>query len=135
MRASRLEAVALLRRLHRDPELRGRRFELLDRARRAIRRYGLIADEDQVQGYTCPFFEEADGGRCLVHGIGQPLGCVAYRPVGPERCELPLAELADVMGEVGELNRSVFGSVGKALLIPVAVAKAAGLEKSGGGIR
>ncbi len=124
MLATQLEAEALLDRLERDPELAPRRQELLAAVHEAIERFELLDDEDEPRPYTCPFYDASDGGRCLVHGRGQPLGCTVYRPVGATRCDMPASAFEASVERLREIEDEAFGELGPILTIPVAVARA-----------
>jgi len=123
MLATPLEAEALLRRIDTDPALRARRAELIGRVRAAVRQFGLRGRplEGPPRPFTCPFYEEADGGRCLVHGSGQPVGCAAYKPVGVSRCDMPVARFTQAVTRLQELDREGLGRSGEPVEIPLAV--------------
>ena len=75
---TRLEAVAIRETISRTPRLdEAERRAVYERARAAVRRYGLRAAGDTyAQTYSCPLF--APGVGCLVHARAKPAPCVQH---------------------------------------------------------
>jgi hypothetical protein len=116
---TRLEAVAIRETLRRTPRLTdaGQRA-VYDRARRAVKLYGLRAAGDTfAQTYSCPLFEPHVG--CLVHRRAKPAPCIQHACY--ENWEdLPPASLqARVEHRVEQLNREVYGAAWAWLPIPL----------------
>ncbi len=125
MRVSRLEALALARRLS-EPDLAPRVPEILRRAREEIRLRGLCADSDAT--YDCPLL--SGEGRCLVHGPAQPSGCLTFRPVPDGGCDHDLRLFHRHYGKVERLDRRVFGRRSRPLPIPLALVNVLPLHRA-----
>jgi hypothetical protein len=125
MLVTRIEARAIADRLA-EPDLAPRISEIVRRAREETARRGL--DRDPAAKYDCPLLDE--GGRCLVHGPAQPVGCLTFRPVADGGCDHDLPLFRKHIGKVRKADRAAFGKGSDPLPIPVAILKA--LDRAGG---
>lgn len=75
---TRLEAVAIRDILDRTPRLnQHQRRAVYDRARTAVKRYGLSINGDTfAQTYSCPLYDRDAG--CLVHRRAKPAPCIQH---------------------------------------------------------
>jgi Fe-S-cluster containining protein len=121
MLVTRLEAAAIVERLHADPALRARLPAIERRVRETVARHGLTAsDATGRRTYTCPFLDERN--RCTIHGAGQPLGCITFMPRRGGGCDQEVAPFEVALEEIARLNDEVYGADGwRPMLIPVAV--------------
>jgi len=118
MRVSRIEALALARRL-REPDLAPQVPAILARARAEVERRGLTEAADAT--YDCPLLDHED--RCMVHGPAQPAGCMTFKPVSDGGCDhdLPLFHRHNANVEAAE--RKALGKRYTPLPIPLALVK------------
>lgn len=106
---TRLEGEAILRTLAASPRITPEhREEIVDRARRAVRDYGLDDAEDTFsRTYACPLFEPKRG--CIVHYKAKPAPCVQHGCYDDWRDLPDELELRRVERRVARLNRDVYG--------------------------
>jgi Fe-S-cluster containining protein len=118
MRVSRIEALALARRLG-EPDLAPEIPAILERARAEVEKRGLSEESDTT--YDCPLLD--DENRCMVHGPAQPAGCMTFKPVDDGGCDhdLPLFHRHYKLVEAAE--RKALGKRYPALPIPLALLK------------
>lgn len=119
VRVSKLEAVAIRRRLDELPD--AKRDEIYERVAEVVEKYGLSAPGDpSLKTYACPLFEKGLG--CLVHDSAKPLPCIAHACY-EVASDLPPSELlGDAEARVAALNNRVYGRGALPTLLPVAVA-------------
>ena len=118
MRVSRIEALALARRLG-EADLAPRIQEIHARARAEVDRRGLDPDQDIT--YDCPLLGEDD--RCLVHGPAQPAGCLTFKPIDGERCDHDLRLFHRHYPKIEAAEKRAIGKLFPALPIPLALLK------------
>ena len=106
---TRLEGEAIMRTLAASPRITPEhRVQIVDRARRAVRDYGLDEAEDTFsRTYACPLFEPKRG--CLVHYKAKPAPCVQHGCYDDWRDLPDEIELRRVERRVARLNRAVYG--------------------------
>jgi hypothetical protein len=109
MLATPLEAEAIARRLAEDSALRAQRGEIERRVAATARRLRAVDGGPAVAPptYDCPFLSEE--GLCLVHGRGQPLGCVTYTTMADGTCDPDGETFEEAFGELLALNRAWSG--------------------------
>lgn len=74
MRISPLEAHAIARAFRRDPALRSKLPQVLERVRAEVAH---LKRSGHRQNFECPLL---DGTSCLVHERAKPMGCLAWNP-------------------------------------------------------
>ena len=102
MRATPLEAEAILRLLERRGELQ----EGLRLAERAPDPDRHAEERGAPRTYTCPFLTA--GNRCGIHAA-KPLGCITFTPVRDGGCDQDGTLLAAALEEAGGLSDGVAG--------------------------
>ena len=116
---TRLEAVAIRETLARTPRLdeKGRRA-IYERARKAVKRYGLSAAGDTfAQTFSCPLYEPSAG--CLVHRRAKPAPCSQHACYDSWE-DLPPASLQSrTEHRVEQLNEEVYGGAWAWLPLPL----------------
>lgn len=128
MLVTRVETEAILERMNADPELRRLSARLLDRLTATADR--LLDEEEELPTYDCPFLGEDN--RCLVHGRGQPLGCVTFMPGAGGGCEVREDEMVDAFEELMEIQAAWLGEEERdGELLPIAVRDALEDRESG----
>lgn len=118
VRVTRLEAKAIRDRLAALPD--ELRWRVLERARNAVERYGLIDSFEELRTYACPLFEKGIG--CLVHDTAKPLPCIAHACYERKEDLPPDELLAEREMRIADLNRRVYGKADPPLSIPVVIA-------------
>lgn len=106
---TRLEGEAIMRTLANSPRITAEhRAEIVARARRAVRDYGLDRTTDTFsRTYACPLFEPKKG--CLVHYKAKPAPCTQHGCYEDWRDLPDEIELRRVERRVANLNRDVYG--------------------------
>ena len=119
MLVTRLETEAILDRMERDPELRPFLPGIADRLAETAAR--LLGEEGpELPTFDCPFLGEDN--RCLIHGRGQPLGCVTFMPIEGDRCDHREDEFVAAFEELIALQTAWLGVEDReGELIPIAV--------------
>jgi len=123
MLVTRLETEALLERVATDPALEEHREAIAERVSSTAAR---LYDEEgpELPTYDCPFLGE--DLRCLVHGRGQPLGCVTFMPVRDEFCDHREDEFVEAFEELMAIQAEWLGfEEREGELLPIAVQEAA----------
>jgi hypothetical protein len=117
-----IEAAAAFERIVTDPDLRGRREELAWRlAETAARIRSLrVGPDEEPATYDCPFLGEDN--RCMVHGPGQPLGCITFIPVTEDGCDQEVEVFEDAFEELQAILRDWSGEEDReGTSLPIAV--------------
>ena len=106
---TRLEGAAIMRALSNSPRVSPEhRARVVERARAAVREYGLDRAEDTFsRTYACPLFEPGRG--CLVHYKAKPAPCIQHGCYENWRDLPDEIELGRVERRVERLNREVYG--------------------------
>ena len=74
MRISPLEARSIAVAFRENPELRRGLPAVLDRLEESLKG---LSDNGERQAFDCPLLEK---GKCMVHNIAKPVGCLAWHP-------------------------------------------------------
>jgi hypothetical protein len=116
---TRLEAVAIRETLARTPRLgEDERRAVYERAREAVRRYGLAAAGDTfAQTFSCPLFVKGVG--CLVHQRAKPAPCVQHACYEDWADVPPLTLQWREERRIEQLNAEVYGTAWEWLPLPL----------------
>ncbi len=123
MLVTRLETEALLDRVARDPALADHAADIAERVSSTAAR--LYEEEGpELPTFDCPFLGE--DLRCLVHGRGQPLGCITFMPLRDDMCDHPEDEFVEAFDELVAIQTAWLGFEDReGELLPIAVQEAA----------
>ena len=74
MRISPIEARSIARAFRKEAGFRARLPAVLGRLEKALEG---LSDNSERQSFDCPLLEK---GKCMVHGVAKPVGCLAWHP-------------------------------------------------------